>query len=157
MLASSPSSHGRSIVGGREEKEIHLDIFSPAHIEAIAKVCDAANAVCCALHGEEPLAWDNGGREASIASVKFLLMHPDAGDSALHKDWTAMKLKDGWSWGSEKDPEQKTHPCLVPFESLPPYQQEKDRIFIGIVRTMTRGWPEACRRRDPRAGKPPHA
>jgi hypothetical protein len=36
-----------------------------------------------------------------------------------------------------KDPEAKTHPCLVPYDDLPEYQQLKDRVFLAIRRELT--------------------
>jgi hypothetical protein len=36
-----------------------------------------------------------------------------------------------------KDAELKTHPCLVPFEELPKFQQQKDRLFRAIVKALT--------------------
>jgi hypothetical protein len=43
------------------------------------------------------------------------------------------KLDAGWVYGEVKDAEKKTHPCLVPFSELPPFQQQKDSLFCGIV------------------------
>lgn len=34
----------------------------------------------------------------------------------------ANKIADGWKYGEAKDPEAKTHPCLVPFDKLPEFQ-----------------------------------
>lgn len=47
--------------------------------------------------------------------------------------WMDDKLKDGWMYGETKDPEAKTHPCLVPFKELPIFQQKKDALFCAIV------------------------
>jgi hypothetical protein len=42
-------------------------------------------------------------------------------------------IKDGWVYGEVKDAEKKTHPCLVPFDQLPLFQQKKDKLFCAIV------------------------
>lgn len=44
-----------------------------------------------------------------------------------HDRWMDAKLKVGWSYGLKKDDKAKTHPCLLPFDNLPPDEQEKDR------------------------------
>ena len=53
-----------------------------------------------------------------------------------HQAWVEDKLAHGWRFGSDKDPERKTHPCLVSFDQLPRYQQDKNRLFIAIVRAL---------------------
>lgn len=51
-----------------------------------------------------------------------------------HESWMAARLADGWVYGPEKDVARKIHPCLVPYDELPPEQQLKDRLFVAIVR-----------------------
>jgi hypothetical protein len=46
----------------------------------------------------------------------------------------AHKIAEGWVYGAVKDPEAKTHPCIMPFDDLPPEQRAKDYIFRGVVR-----------------------
>lgn len=48
----------------------------------------------------------------------------------------AERLKDGWVFGNVKNPEAKTHPCLVPYTQLPPDQQAKDLLYIQVVRAV---------------------
>lgn len=38
--------------------------------------------------------------------------------------------------GKKKNPEKKTHPCIVPFEKLPKEQQTKDVLFMAVVRSF---------------------
>jgi hypothetical protein len=54
----------------------------------------------------------------------------------MHQNWSDFKLKEGWVYGSQKDPVAKTHPCLVPYDQLPPTQRVKDTIFSAIVRSF---------------------
>lgn len=56
-----------------------------------------------------------------------------------HESWVADKKAHGWRYGADKDSEQKTHPCLVPFNQLPRYQQDKNRLFISIVNALYSG------------------
>jgi RyR domain-containing protein len=39
----------------------------------------------------------------------------------------------GWRWGAVKDPQQRTHPNLLPYSELPPAEREKDSLFKAIV------------------------
>jgi hypothetical protein len=59
-----------------------------------------------------------------------------AGPEKSHEDWCAAKIADGWKYGEVKDPEAKLHPCLVPYDALPPEQRQKDHVFVATVRTM---------------------
>jgi len=72
-------------------------------------------------------------RDSAINGVKFRLENPDAPASAMHDNWSKEKLANGWVYGETKDIEKKTHPCLVPFEELPEFQQKKDKLFSAIV------------------------
>ena len=44
-----------------------------------------------------------------------------------HEVWSKSRIKDGWSYGSERNDAQKLHPCLVPYEELPESEKEYDR------------------------------
>jgi RyR domain len=107
----------------------------------IARVCHEANVALCRGLGEDTSGhWDEAPqwqRDSSISGVRFALANPDAGDSAQHDAWMSDKIKDGWIYGEVKDAEAKTHPCIVPFEQLPPHQQAKDRLFRAIVKALT--------------------
>lgn len=121
-------------------EECAADEFSPMRALAIARVCHAANAAWCQANGdfsqkswEEAAVWQ---RRSAVDGVDFALLNPDAPDSAVHDAWSVDKIADGWRFGEKKDAEAKTHPCLVPFEQLPPFQQAKDRLFRAIVKAL---------------------
>ena len=106
-------------------------------ILAIAKACHQANKAWCESDGdssqnnwEDAESWQ---RDSAISGVKFRLENPDAPASAMHDNWSKEKVADGWVYGEVKDVEKKTHPCLVPFEELPLFQQKKDKLFSAIV------------------------
>lgn len=54
----------------------------------------------------------------------------------LHESWCIWKKEHGWRYGPVKDPQAKTHPCLVDYGRLPEQQKIKDRLFIAIVAVM---------------------
>lgn len=113
-------------------------------IEAIAKVCHAANAEYCRIIGDDAqVPWGHAPewhKEILVKGVEFFLSDPSAGPDAMHACWLAEQEADGWVWGAVMNEDAKTHPCMKPFDELPPEQQMKDRLFIGIVRAL---WVES--------------
>lgn len=106
-------------------------------IKAIAKCCHQANKAFCEANGDKSqLDWDKAEewqRQSAIKGVKYRLANPKSPESAQHDAWMNDKIKDGWIYGKKKDAVKKTHPCIVPFEKLPKFQQQKDKLFISIV------------------------
>ncbi|OYX62729.1 MAG: hypothetical protein B7Y88_13835 [Sphingomonadales bacterium 32-64-17] len=111
--------------------------LSPQGITIIAAAAHAANmAYFRSLGDDSQPEWSDAPDwqvSSAINGVEFHLANPDAGDAASHENWMKQKTEDGWKYGKEKDPEKKLHPCMVPFEKLPPEQQAKDCIFRAIV------------------------
>lgn len=107
---------------------------------AIARVCHEANRVWCSVNGDDSqLHWNYAAewqRDSAIKGVEYALANPDAPDSALHDAWVADKVADGWIYGPMKNAESKTHPCIVPFDQLPLFQQKKDKLFKAIVKAL---------------------
>ena len=44
-----------------------------------------------------------------------------------HEVWAAGRIKEGWTYGEERNSEKKTTPCLVPYSELPEGEKEYDR------------------------------
>lgn len=111
-------------------------------LERIAAVCHEANRVYCQTLGDDSSpewvdapAWQ---RKSALDGVRFHLENPYVGPEASHQRWCAHKRSDGWVYGSTKDATAKTHPCLVPFDQLPPEQQRKDVLFQAIVHALSK-------------------
>ena len=106
----------------------------------IAKACHEANRVWCQANGDDTQKhWQDAEqwqRDSAIAGVEFKLNNPDAGHDAQHNAWMQDKINDGWVYGEVKDAEKKTHPCIVPFDELPEFQQKKDALFCAIVNPL---------------------
>lgn len=45
----------------------------------------------------------------------------------VHEVWSEGRMKEGWTYGEERDDVKKHHPCLVPYEDLTETEKEYDR------------------------------
>lgn len=103
----------------------------------IAHICHNVNKDICEIHGDHSqLAWEIAAdwqRDSAINGVVFALKNPNATPEDQHNAWMEEKVKDGWAYGPTKIPEQKLHPCLVPYHLLSVDQQMKDHAFRAIV------------------------
>lgn len=111
-----------------------------AKIVSIAKVCHQANKAWCEVVGDNSQKdWDEAEqwqRDSAVKGVQFKIDNPDAGHDAQHNSWMQEKVDAGWVYGETKDAEAKTHPCIVPFDQLPEFQQKKDALFCAIVEAL---------------------
>ena len=46
-----------------------------------------------------------------------------------HDVWATARIKEGWSYGTERDDAAKKHPDLIPYSSLPDSEKEYDRLM----------------------------
>ena len=53
--------------------------------------------------------------------------------SNAHDVWAQKRLAEGWRLGSERSDRAKTHPCLVPYSSLPESEKDYDRALVQEV------------------------
>jgi len=117
------------------------EVFSPEPILEIAKICHQANKAYCENNGDfSQFDWDNAPKwqqQSAYNGVAFRLNNPFVTDKKMHDNWMIEKIEDGWILGEEKDPEVKTHPCLVPYDDLPEFQRKKDALFKAIVDVFT--------------------
>ena len=44
-----------------------------------------------------------------------------------HDIWAKERMREGWRYGSQRNDQQKLHPCLVPYSKLPESEKEYDR------------------------------
>lgn len=109
-------------------------------IDDIARVCHEANRAFSATRGDfahEP--WTNSEmwvKDSTRAGVSHALASPNTTAETLHENWAEHKLRNGWRYGSVKDPVERTHPCLVSWRDLPQHQRMKDRLFLAIVAAL---------------------
>ena len=46
----------------------------------------------------------------------------------VHENGSLERINDGWMYGSQRNDEKKTTPCLIPYNELPDSEKEYDRI-----------------------------
>lgn len=81
-----------------------------------------------------PTPWeDESDHSSQIAGVQYRFDHPDALPEEQHTAWVKMKIDSGWTYGPVKDAEKKEHPCILPYDLLPPEQCLKDALFCAVV------------------------
>jgi ryanodine receptor 2 len=45
----------------------------------------------------------------------------------VHEVWSLGRIKDGWTYGEERNDAEKKHPCLVPYDQLTETEKDFDR------------------------------
>lgn len=107
-------------------------------IEAISITSHEANRRHCQAIGDDSQpAWDDAPdwqKSSARMGVSKILSGEITKPEQSHESWMAQKVDDGWVYGKVKDPEAKTHPCMVDYDKLPKDQQKKDAIFFDTVR-----------------------
>ncbi len=105
---------------------------------ACAQAAHEANrAYCAALGDNSQVTWEaapDWQRESAIKGVEGVLRGNDPKQS--HESWLEEKVRTGWKFGAVKDPDKKEHPCMVPYEDLPPEQRAKDHVFVNVVKSL---------------------
>ncbi len=116
-------------------------------VAGAARVAHEANRAYCISIGdhsqpswEEAPDWQRESCINGVLAVRQLVMSGRiATPEASHANWMQHKIACGWTHGPAKDPEEKTHPCLVPWDELPAEQKAKDYIFRAVVTAMIQG------------------
>nr|AWV67093.1 ryanodine receptor [Mythimna separata] len=55
----------------------------------------------------------------------------------IHEMWAMNKIEAGWMYGDQREDLHKIHPCLVPFERLPPVEKRYDiQLAVQTLKTI---------------------
>ncbi len=107
-------------------------------IEIAARTAHEMNRIyCLALGDPSQVPWDEAPdwqKESVLEGVRLIVRNPALTPEESHLAWFEHKRKEGWVYGKAKDIEHKTHPCMVPYDELPPEHRYKDTIFGNAVR-----------------------
>lgn len=108
-------------------------------------MCHLVNAAYCRSQGDDSiLPWDDTPEELKKSleyGVQMHLDNPHTTPEQSHESWLKQKEADGWVYGEEKDIENKVHPCMRPYDELPPEQKAKDYLFKAVV-NLTKDLPD---------------
>ncbi len=72
--------------------------------------------------------------ESLIEGTRWALDNPDATPEDNHKKWMETKIFQGWKYGDKLDTIHKTHPSIIPFESLSEVEKKKDEMDLLMVK-----------------------
>lgn len=114
-------------------------------VENVARICHETNRAFCITIGDtsQP-SWDEAAdwQKSSCKAGVHIGLQTDLSPEQYHQLWLDNKTKDGWIFGTEKNVEKKTHPCMVPYDSLAPEHRIKDELFRAIVNVF-KGYTDA--------------
>lgn len=110
----------------------------------IATVACIALAALSSFAGEQDVVSEfdqlpDAQKDGLLSGIDMLLSDQNAGADARHNAWMEKMLADGWKFSKKRDDAAKTHPRLVPFDSLPKKEVAKETLLHAIVRTMASG------------------
>lgn len=124
------------------ERPAPLSVREFLGVEGIAVICHEANRALCERQGDtSQVQWHlapEWQKQSARDGVAGILEGRIEGPLDAHASWMAQKLREGWTFGPVKDPEKRTHPCLVPYAELPASQRVKDRVFFALVTAIAR-------------------
>lgn len=103
--------------------------------QAAALAHEANRAYCESIgdHSQVPWAETPANIRASIIDGVRFVWPGNTSPQEAHENWLKFKEADGWHYGPVKDLARKTHPCFLPYKSLPEEQRIKDTIFRSVV------------------------
>ena len=113
----------------------------------VARVCHEAIRAMQMIGNEAWISppWDDAAewqRAAALDGVRAAKNHETP--EQLHEAWCSFKRNDGWTYGLTKDPQRKTHPCLVAYGELSAEQKLKDSVVLAIVASLSGEPPHEC-------------
>lgn len=54
-----------------------------------------------------------------------------------HDIWAQQRMREGWTYGAQRDDARKLHPDLVPYDQLPESEKEYDRkMATGTIKAI---------------------
>lgn len=109
-------------------------------VRMAARIAHEVNRMWCESLGDmsQP-SWEDAPdwqKDSAITGMTANMLNGTGSPEESHQSWLDHKRKDGWVWGPVKDAEVKEHPCMVPYDQLPPEQRKKDALFTTIAKAV---------------------
>jgi hypothetical protein len=130
-LFSCPRN-GQSVVSCGMENSIAIETCARAAYEVNRAYCIALGDMSFGPWDDAPDWQKNSNREGVALALA------GATPAQSHESWLAEKIRSGWKYGPIKNADTKEHPCMVPYDDLPPNQRRKDELYLTVVRAMNR-------------------
>ena len=113
--------------------------YTDEQIETAARAAHEVNRVYCrqVMDDDSHLPWKDTPediRRSAFSGVQGIADAPTLLPADSHEAWLDYKRAEGWVYDEVKSFADKTHPCMVPYDQLPPGQRFKDAIFGIVVR-----------------------
>lgn len=112
--------------------------LSDKRVDKIARLAHRVGMAIPEAFGEAlPRPWEattEESREIAKQGVRLVVANPHITAEMIHRAWVSLKAENGWTFGEEKDEENKTHPYMVEFSKLPQRQKLKDCIFVESIK-----------------------
>jgi len=86
------------------------------------------------IEGIRPWEELEASEQGYIVEAVIALRSGGVNASRAHDVWVDRMIKDGWIYGKTLNEEAMTHPDLIDYRSLPPYQKTKDKLFKAIAK-----------------------
>lgn len=122
-------------VGGDNYREMRA-----AMIDKVAHICHEVNrAYCLSIGDSSQPHWSEAPdwqKSSARNGVEKILNGEIKAPEQSHESWMAEKVAAGWTFGPEKNPELKQHPCMVPYAELPAEQRVKDALFFAVCTSV---------------------
>lgn len=104
----------------------------------LAEAChEAVKIVSEQILSEDKKEWkliSSEDKSRLINAIRRTIDEKITDPAVAHGNWIVDMEKDGWKQGEEFSNENKTHPCMVPYDQLPTGQQTKDYIYLSILK-----------------------
>jgi hypothetical protein len=78
-------------------------------------------------------------RKLVLDGVRRIREQPMLTAKDHHEAWRTGKRAQGWAYDPVKDPAEKTHPDMLPWNELSPEAKDKSVLFLAVVRALS-GW-----------------
>jgi hypothetical protein len=109
-----------------------------AFVEAAAELALEANRLYCKMIGDNSQPnWREATDEQRDSMRQAVELALDgATPQQQHEQWADYKYRHGWVYGKAKNPTTREHPCLVPYDQLPPEHKAKDELCQTVVHAL---------------------